>query len=247
MHPLLSRARPPAVASHPDSSSGEEIRAVLRRLLASPDFPASARNRRFLEFVVGRVLGGEPNAVSAYAIATEVFGRAPDFRPSEDPIVRVEAGKLRQDLETYYLKSGRDEAIRIELPKGGYAPIFERAVPREETGPSGSVGDADPSAELERVLGSSDFVASARNRRFLAHLVERALDGDPARVGAYEIGTRVFGFPESFDSTRNPIVRIEAGKLRRALETYYLKSGRFNPCRISIPKGRYRAEFAPSA
>jgi len=95
--------------------------------------------------------------------------------------------------------------------------------------------------QLQRILASSDFVASERNRRFLQHVVERTLRGETAR--GHEIGTLVFGRPSSFNATTDPIVRIEAGKLRRDLETYYLKSGKHDPLRISMPRGAYRAVF----
>lgn len=95
--------------------------------------------------------------------------------------------------------------------------------------------------QLERILASKDFVASDRNRRFLRHVVENSLRGQTVR--GYEIGTQVFGRPSSFNATADPIVRIEAGKLRRDLETYYLKSGRQDPLRIILPKGSYRAVF----
>lgn len=95
--------------------------------------------------------------------------------------------------------------------------------------------------QLQRIIASKDFVASARNRRFLQHVVERTLRGETAR--GYEIGTLVFGRPKTFNATTDPIVRIEAGKLRRDLETYYLKSGQHDQIRIVLPKGAYRATF----
>lgn len=95
--------------------------------------------------------------------------------------------------------------------------------------------------QLQRILASRDFVASDRNRRFLRHIVECTLRGETAR--GYEIGTLVFGRPKTFNATSDPIVRIEAGKLRRDLETYYLKSGRQDPIRISVPRGGYRTTF----
>jgi hypothetical protein len=112
---------------------------------------------------------------------------------------------------------------------------------------NGTLPDSAPSpqdvlAQLERVLASPDFIASERNRRFLRHVVERTLRGETAR--GYEIGTLVFGRPQTFNATADPIVRIEAGKLRRDLETYYLKSGQHDPVQIDLPKGAYRAQFS---
>ena len=110
-----------------DRISDSEAKAELERVLASSDFPASSRNRRFLEFVVLRMLAGEQERISAYSVATQVFGRPETFNALVDPIVRIEAGKLRRALETYYLKSGRANQLGISIPKGGYAPVFGSA------------------------------------------------------------------------------------------------------------------------
>lgn len=102
--------------------SEEEVRAQLKRILGSSDFPASDRNRRFLAHVVERSLRGEKTP--GYEVATKVFGRPASFNPVTDPIVRIEATKLRRDLETYYLKSGRGDRVQIALPKGVYRAVF---------------------------------------------------------------------------------------------------------------------------
>ncbi|MEX1110581.1 MAG: hypothetical protein WEB31_02150 [Chthoniobacterales bacterium] len=223
----------------------EEMRAELRRVAGSPDFPASARNRAFLEYIVERELAGEGESTSAYAVATAVFGRSELFNSLLDPIVRIEAGKLRRDLETYYLKAGAGNPWRLTVPRGAYRPRLQPA-PDNSSGPvpaSGAPLSADPRAELRRVLDSPDCPATPRNRRFLEFVTGKVLDGHDGKIGPYDIGTVVFGRPASFNPLTDPIVRIEAGKLRRDLETYYLKSGRANPLRLTLPKGGYRPAF----
>ena len=96
-------------------------------------------------------------------------------------------------------------------------------------------------AQLRRIVESPDFPASDRNRRFLQRVVENSLEG--RRTSAREVGVDVFGRPALFDSLKDPIVRIEAAKLRRDLETYYLKSGKHDPIRLSLTKGRYQADW----
>jgi TolB-like protein len=103
----------------------------------------------------------------------------------------------------------------------------------------------DCRAQLDRVLNSSDFEATARERRFLGHVVEEALAGRGDRIKAYSIAVEVFGRDASFDPQTDPIVRIEAGHLRRSLERYYLTAGRSDPILITIPKGGYVPTFAP--
>lgn len=105
--------------------------------------------------------------------------------------------------------------------------------------------DADACrAQLARILDSADFVATDRDRRFLAYVVEESLAGRAERIKAYSIATEVFRRDASFDPQSDPIVRVEAGHLRRALERYYLGAGREDPVEITIPKGGYVPVFA---
>ncbi len=105
--------------------------------------------------------------------------------------------------------------------------------------------------ELRRILASADFEASERNRHFLVYVVEETLSGRADRIKAYTIATSVFGRDASFDPQVDSIVRIEAGRLRRALERYYLTAGQMDGLRISIPRGGYVPVFetrpAPAA
>ncbi len=126
----LPKQRPRA-GEAPDA---ELCRAQLARVLASPDFDATDRDRRFLSHVVEESLAGRADRIKAYTIALEVFGRDASFDPQTDPIVRVEAGHLRRALDRYYLSAGRADPLLIGIPKGGYAPRFEpRSLPPAET------------------------------------------------------------------------------------------------------------------
>jgi len=110
-------------AEEPPSS--EEVRAQLDRILTSGDFNASVRNRDFLRYVVEETLAGRAAYIKGFTVAQEVFGRGTDFDPQLDPVVRIEASRLRRSLEHYYLTAGKAEPVLIELPKGGYVPRFE--------------------------------------------------------------------------------------------------------------------------
>ncbi len=253
MQVLENTLNPQAITGRVPASDGvspEEARAELDRVIHSEDFPATPRNRRFLSFVAERALGANGDGavrVSAYEVATRVFGRPESFNTLLDPIVRIEAGKLRRDLETYYLKSGRANRVRISLPRGGYDAVFKLQEPHPESDPAAPsvTGDvaADAKAELARLLESGDFPATQRNRRFLTYAVEKELAGQPEEITATLVAMRVFGRNDSFNPNKDPIVRIEAAKLRRDLETYYLKAGRNSPLQISLPKGGYRPRF----
>ena len=58
-----------------------------------------------------------------------VFDKGYAFNPRSDPIVRVQARRLRAQLARYYQEEGQDDEIAIELPKGNYAVVFVSAKP----------------------------------------------------------------------------------------------------------------------
>ena len=103
-----------------------EIIEQLERILKSREFQAPDRGRRFLRHIVEEAIGGRSEWLTAYNIAQAVFGRGPDFDAQSDPVVRIEAGRIRRALERYYLVSGSGDPVHITIPKGHYAPHFER-------------------------------------------------------------------------------------------------------------------------
>ncbi|HTY67273.1 MAG TPA: hypothetical protein VMH36_11520 [Alphaproteobacteria bacterium] len=104
--------------------SHEECRDALARIADSPRFKSAPRLASFLRFVVEAALSGQADRLKAYTIAVGALGRADDFDPTTDPIVRVEAGRLRMALERYYANGGSADPVRIEVPRGRYAPEF---------------------------------------------------------------------------------------------------------------------------
>jgi hypothetical protein len=102
------------------------VRASLERIVTSRRWRASPRLAAFLRYVVERTLAGENRQIKSYTIAVEALGRDPRFDPQTDPIVRVEAGRLRRALSHYYAGDGRDDPIVIELPRGCYVPHFRQ-------------------------------------------------------------------------------------------------------------------------
>jgi TolB-like protein len=109
----------------------QAVRRELERVLASPGFARNERLSGFLRFVVEGHLAGKDHELKESVIAIEVFGRSTDFDSRLDPVVRTEAVRLRARLSDYYLKSGKADALVIELPKGGYVPRF-REIAREQ-------------------------------------------------------------------------------------------------------------------
>jgi len=102
----------------------ERVRVQLQRILGSSAFADAERGSRFLRFVVEAAIERRTGEIKESVIGVEVFGRSPSFDPKTDPIVRVEAGRLRARLNAYYQGEGRVDPVLISLPKGGYMPEF---------------------------------------------------------------------------------------------------------------------------
>jgi Tol biopolymer transport system component len=113
----------------------QEVLAALDRLAGSEQWLGSPRLTQFLRFVVDETLAGRGDALKETIVGTGVFGREPGYDPKTDPIVRVEARRLRLKLMEYYAADGAHDPVRIDLPKGTYRPVFFRT-PSESTVPA---------------------------------------------------------------------------------------------------------------
>src|SRR3972149_11843160 len=101
----------------------------LERILASPGFSRNDRLCNFLRFVVQQKIQGKDDQLKETVIGSEVFGRKSDYDPRHDPIVRMEAAKLRTRLAEYYSDSGAADPLQIEIPKGAYIPQWRATIP----------------------------------------------------------------------------------------------------------------------
>jgi len=120
----------------PPQVSPDEARSELSKILASDSLRDSEMLKRFLSYVVEQTLAGKADQLKEYRLGVDVFEREDSFDPRLDPVVRMAAGRLRKKLREYYESEGRSHALRIEVPKGGYAArmIGVSAAAVEETG-----------------------------------------------------------------------------------------------------------------
>ncbi len=105
-------------------SSDGTAAGQLNRIVASKVFRQADRLKRFLTFIVEETLAGRGERLKEFVVGVEVFGKDDSFDPRNDPIVRVQARRLRAQLARYYREEGQDDELMIDLPKGGYAPVF---------------------------------------------------------------------------------------------------------------------------
>jgi TolB-like protein/tetratricopeptide (TPR) repeat protein len=101
------------------------VRRSLAKILSSPEFANASRLQQFLAYVVEQKLGGS-ESIKETELALRVFHRRSSFDPAGDSVVRVAASNLRSRLRDYYLRSGAEDSVTIELPKGSYVPLFQR-------------------------------------------------------------------------------------------------------------------------
>ncbi|QCO16589.1 hypothetical protein D3869_14830 (plasmid) [Azospirillum brasilense] len=144
------------------------IDAALARVLASRSLRGSARGRRFLQFIVQETLAGRAKRIKAYTIAMDVFDRDASFDPLLDPVVRIQAGRLRRSLEHYYLTEGATDPLRIAIPKGGYVPQFSLA-------PVAAGTDLPDEASGKASAPSPDRLAPLRASLLHWHGIDRPL------------------------------------------------------------------------
>jgi Malectin domain len=106
------------------SSKYEVQKAELQAILASPAFVRAPTVSRILAYVCERYFEGDLEAIKEYNIAVEALGRGPDFSPSEDSIIRVEATRLRKRLREYYATERASHRCQLQLSESGYIPVF---------------------------------------------------------------------------------------------------------------------------
>jgi serine/threonine-protein kinase len=189
--------------------SADSVHQQLHRILKSRVFSRSKELCRFLQFAVEQKLRNRSVRLKEYLIGVTVFERGETFNPGTDPIVRVQARRLRSKLGLYYKTEGRSDTVLIELPCGGYVPVFHFRAAGERIRDLSAPDDAP--AETRRSVVVLPFVniGPDANERFsdglteeLIHVLSKAAD---LRVVAR---TSSFHFKGKTDDIRSIGVRL---------------------------------------
>lgn len=211
------------------------IREQLEKLLAHGLFSRSGRMSRFLRLTVEQTLAGNGDSLKEYLIGVEVFDRKSSYDPRVEPIVRVEARRLRAKLKQYYEGDGRDDPIRIEYSPGSYAPHFcaQGEAAAAERPPA-------PGVVTTAVLPFANLSANSENEYFSDGLTEElihALTKVPGlRVVAWNTAARLRDSAEDLRAIRAQLqvqtvltgsVRIAGQSLRVRAQLIDTESGQY--------------------
>jgi TolB-like protein len=174
----------PEVGVISDVPTADEIRAELQRVLQSDAFQQAGRASQFLRFIVEETLAERGDRLKGYTIAVEVFERPADFDAQTDPLVRVEAGRLRRRLMEHYLADGIESPIRIELPRGRYTPTFRYSTPSRRTAEPIAEQSSRPPSRWNRVAIGAVVVGAVLAVFAVVRFWEPELAAPPAETTA---------------------------------------------------------------
>lgn len=111
------------------SDSLHSRHAQVLKILESRTFRDTEVLKRLLDYLAQQAMKKNGSDLKEYTVGIEAFGKTPDYNPQVDSSVRVQAGKLRQRLETYYRTEGAEDAVIVELPKGHFNLEFSQRQP----------------------------------------------------------------------------------------------------------------------
>lgn len=155
----------------PSQLSAESVQTQLRKILSSRIFTRSERLARFLSFAVEQVLAGRGEELKEFVIGVEVFDKNEKYDPRMDPIVRVEARRLREKLRKYYETDGLDDPVHIEFPTGSYSPLVETREAASVSTPAGR-----PVENAIAVLPFANLSSEQENEYFSDGLTEELIN-----------------------------------------------------------------------
>ena len=198
-----------------NKDTDEKVRQQLRRILTSKAFRQADRLQSFLSFIVEEMMGGRSDKLKEFLIGVEVFGKESSFDPRMDPLVRVQARRLRIRLERYYREEGQNDEIVIDLPKGGYEPVFQR---REVSGIKRTVSAALVSRNTILVQPFDDDSPN-RELEYFCNGLKQEIIYALAKVDTVRVAASDQVHDPSESSGQLNVAMIISGSVRKSRET----------------------------
>lgn len=159
----------------PNGVTADDVRAQLDRILESELFQRSERLSRFLRYSVEEGLAGRTDRVKEYTIGREAFDKPATFDTRSDPVVRVEAGRLRAKIREYYSTRGANDALFVGIRDRGYLPLIRKQAPETKRTPSAE--SSENQEPCVAVLPFRDLSLQGNQQPFCAALTQGILRG----------------------------------------------------------------------
>lgn len=220
----------------PTEATVTQIRECVEKIAASRLFSGSERMTRFLRFAVEYALEHPGDRLKEYTAGVEVFDREASFDPRVDPLVRVEARRLRSKLAAYYESDGREDPVRIEFPRGTYTPIFHD---RSSLPPTQLPSVSEEPATIA-VLPFSNLSPDRRNEYFSDGLTEELIHALTKVRGllvmAWNSAAQLKGREQDLEAVRDRLnvkfllrgsVRRHGGRVRITAQLIEMSSGHY--------------------
>lgn len=176
-----------------------QVLAHLEDVYASSAFRNSKRYCALLRYVVARALDGQADQVKERTIGVEAFGRPPDYDTNSDHCVRSAAGEVRRRLAQFYLETGGESSVRIEIPPGSYVPQFRFIEP------SVVLPEPKPVALAPIALPAVEHSDSPPRRAWRRREVFVVLTAAAILLSVGFVAGSVWQRPAAFDELWNPI------------------------------------------
>ena len=205
MSTMAIRGSTPELANELDA----RVLDQLNRIFAGKAFRQADRLKRFLKFIVDETIAGRGERLKEFVVGVEVFEKDETFDPRNDPIVRVQARRLRAQLARYYREEGHEDELLIELPKGGYAPVF---CPMKTAGRRRTLASTLISRNAVVVVPFADHSAAADQGYFCSGLTAEIIH----KLASTEGVRLVSQSPATGPSDRPNAALLVTGSVRKA-------------------------------
>jgi hypothetical protein len=103
----------------------ESARAQVERITQSKAFRNSDVLRHLFTYLADASLAGNADDLKEYTVGVDALGKPASYDPRQESAVRMQVARLRQKLAEYYRTEGLDDAVIVDLPKGGFKITFE--------------------------------------------------------------------------------------------------------------------------
>jgi len=203
----------------------EAIYQQMERIFLDPLFLNSTILKKFLSFIVDQYLLGNSNMLKEYTIAVNVLDKPSNFKPQENSIVRIHAGRLRRALNHFYNAKETPEPVYISVPLGSYVPVFTKCDSKTQAYLSN--GDRILTSKNNRILIDKSAVVAVIPFR---HLQDNELENLLTDGLGEQLSTALMEFKKfsviAYYTMRNVCEKItDIGEIAAALGAQYIVAG----------------------